>query len=803
MKKKLFALTAVLVIFTLGITTTFLLLPYLCDNFLLPQLVKNLPFSTNEMSISKLTLWKTRGTINLKKDGQQILSIPRFELHYSPSSLLKSTIDTIMLDSLFLHIKIVKGRPIITGFNDVNSKSKSTAKTNPIVLPFAVNRVLLQNCTIVLSAEEKETSKNLNFLIDGQIAFKFAEDGKPRKQLTEVISTLTTRGDLALSAEINALFSKELQEVSTQLQLPNLKNINDLVTLFAIGTDFDLSGKGLLYTTIKTKDFSTVSEYQTTANLTGLQLIQGGATFKTPSHQQTTIKIHGDNNKGTYHIQNLSLSEPEPIQMQLKGKYSIDNKSLTGNGTLTPGRIEQTFALSYQVTLTGTSPQLDYTLQAKQFAIDDTFLVKAPYLRGSVTGLGLDSKITGALSCTVDKITDTTKKLAATNIRLNMPFEIPAPSKPQKKSGYFTIGSLEYKNKDSATLETTLWQTATGISFDSVITSPFIEEFSLACNGDAQLNQDIHLECTLPETFFESSTFPSYLPIDNSISMSGTLSATGEIAYLGKNFEGFFTTTLSGGNLQSTEVSLSGIDMQIHLPDITEIQSSPGQLSTIEEIQLGKIKMSDAKIRFRLENQENLFLEKIGFSWCGGTVETGSITLTPDMEDLKTTLYCDRLGFSELLSQFGIEDTEGQGSLNGRLPIEISSNAILFDDGFLFSTPGNSGIVRFNNTEQLRQGMPGIEGTPYLDYSMKSLENFSYNWTKLTFNTVGKELLVAMQLDGKPAEPLPFGYKKGQIIATDKGSGIQHPIRLDVNFRLPLQDMFHYGKNFQSIMENL
>jgi len=135
--------------------------------------------------------------------------------------------------------------------------------------------------------------------------------------------------------------------------------------------------------------------------------------------------------------------------------------------------------------------------------------------------------------------------------------------------------------------------------------------------------------------------------------------------------------------------------------------------------------------------------------------------------------------------------------------LKINRKGLVFDDGFLFSTPGNSGIVRFKDPEQLLQGMPDINKSAYLDYSMQALENFFYNWTKLSFNSKNNELLITMQLDGKPADPLPFGYDNGQIVPTRQGPGLQHPIRLDVNFRLPMQNLFQYGKKIQSIMENM
>lgn len=128
---------------------------------------------------------------------------------------------------------------------------------------------------------------------------------------------------------------------------------------------------------------------------------------------------------------------------------------------------------------------------------------------------------------------------------------------------------------------------------------------------------------------------------------------------------------------------------------------------------------------------------------------------------------------------------------------------MVFDNGFLFSTPGNNGIVRFSNTAMLRQGMPDMGKAAYLEYSLQAMENFSYNWTKLTFNSIDEDLLIKMQIDGKPASPLPYGYSQGQLVPQKQGPGIQHPIRLDVNFHLPFAQMFKYGQSLQKIMENM
>jgi len=218
-------------------------------------------------------------------------------------------------------------------------------------------------------------------------------------------------------------------------------------------------------------------------------------------------------------------------------------------------------------------------------------------------------------------------------------------------------------------------------------------------------------------------------------------------------------------------------------------------------MEIGNLKFTDGRVTFRVEDTETVFIEQSRLTWCGGKVESGSLRISLKNPELSTTLYCDRLQFTELLSQLGITDAEGDGSLNGRLPLEFNGRELVFDDGFLFSTPGNGGIVRFTNTAMLRQSLPETGQAAHLEYSMQAMENFSYNWTKLTFNSKGDDLQISMQIDGKPTTPLPFGYSNGQLVQTAAGSGIQHPIRLDVNFHLPFAQMFKYGQSFQKMMK--
>ena len=76
------------------------------------------------------------------------------------------------------------------------------------------------------------------------------------------------------------------------------------------------------------------------------------------------------------------------------------------------------------------------------------------------------------------------------------------------------------------------------------------------------------------------------------------------------------------------------------------------------------------------------------------------------------------------------------------------------------------------------------------------MKNYDYTWAKLSLNSEGEDLLLKMQMDGKPAKTLPFVYRKDvggfiRVEAGGEGSRFQG-IRLDVNFRLPLNKLLQY-----------
>lgn len=92
--------------------------------------------------------------------------------------------------------------------------------------------------------------------------------------------------------------------------------------------------------------------------------------------------------------------------------------------------------------------------------------------------------------------------------------------------------------------------------------------------------------------------------------------------------------------------------------------------------------------------------------------------------------------------------------------------------------------------------------TSNLAYAMSALEDFAYNWARISLNNEQEDVLLAMELDGKPRAPLPYSFNRdGILIRSDETTeGTQHPLRLDINLRLPLLEMVQWGQHINSLM---
>jgi hypothetical protein len=327
---------------------------------------------------------------------------------------------------------------------------------------------------------------------------------------------------------------------------------------------------------------------------------------------------------------------------------------------------------------------------------------------------------------------------------------------------------------------------------------------SLKFNGDAKLLDtkdpltNMHFSLLRPEHAAEID-LGKFFPGSKGVMVNGKLMLTGDLAADSSGFEGSLNLQVENGSvrIRKDKFAVEGIQMSLSVPELPKIRSAAGQHLAFSKIALGDLVAKDGRIDFQIESPRSFLIEKTHFIWCDGNVDTQSMRISPGVEDYRITFYCDRLNLAKVLEQFGAARAEGEGAVNGRIPLHYTNGKIRFDDGFLFSTPGQGGKIYLKGTDILTAGIP--PNTPQyvqMELAREALKDYDYSWAKLNIASEGEELLLQMQMDGKPANVLPFVYRKDiggfvKVEAESKGSKFQG-IRLDVNFRLPLNKMLQY-----------
>lgn len=264
---------------------------------------------------------------------------------------------------------------------------------------------------------------------------------------------------------------------------------------------------------------------------------------------------------------------------------------------------------------------------------------------------------------------------------------------------------------------------------------------------------------------------------------------------------GSASVDLSQINVESAEKKLKLTDaaFRFSLPGLPELESAAGQRFRFKAFQFDNLKFDSGRVNFRMETPKVWHLENATFNWCGGKIRIGSVKIAPETERFSTVMYCDRVRLGQLLAQFGIgADAGDNAALNGTIPVSIRNGRIIFRNGFLYSTPGETGILKLvPNATVNAMGQSSVE----MSFALSALKDFQYQWVKLTLNTAEDDLKLKFQVDGKPSGPLPFSIDpdSGRPVKT-QGTNRFQGIPLDVNVTIPLTKSLELYRMYNKLM---
>jgi hypothetical protein len=388
------------------------------------------------------------------------------------------------------------------------------------------------------------------------------------------------------------------------------------------------------------------------------------------------------------------------------------------------------------------------------------------------------------------------------------------PAENSAKKGRVSIATVRYQKLNLGAINAEVQQTANGISFRGGLENHLIPELSAKFIGESKLADPKDFETTAQFELFYPPTGPEislgkFLPAAAGFTFEGKLLEKGNVVIGKEGLRASVQSSLSNASLRHRQnnITVAGIQMALFIPDLPKMRSAPGQKLKFARASIGDMNIENGEIDFQIESPRSVLVEKSHFNWCDGKVDAPAIRLKSGIEDYSLILYCDRLNLAKVLEQFGAASVEAEGELNGKIPIRFKNGQLSFQDGFLFTTPGETGKIRMTDTEILTTGIP--QDTPQyvqMELARKALEDYDYSWAKLNLTTEGDDLLLNLQLDGKPAKSLPFVYRTdmggfAKVEAGVQGSTFQG-IRLDVNFRLPLNKIMQYKELIQMIQQS-
>jgi len=386
------------------------------------------------------------------------------------------------------------------------------------------------------------------------------------------------------------------------------------------------------------------------------------------------------------------------------------------------------------------------------------------------------------------------------------------PRSGQERTGKFKISELKWKKNEIGSFEADIKLKDSAYSLDGTFTHSLLDGLVTDIKGQTRImvpeyksNILINMD-TVP---FSSLHLGEFDPSLSGFYINGELGLNGEFILDANDLKGNMTVMMQNGRFENPDknYTVDNIKFSFLMPSLPDLHSAPAQEILFEKASVGNLIFKQGKVVWQMESPDSMFIEKGVVSWAGGRVFTNAIRISPAVKELVVPIFCDRLKLTELLDQFGVAGAEGEGTVSGRIPLLAGKDSIRFEDGFLFSSPGQGGSVKVAAFDVLAAGIP--KNTPQfaqVDFAAEALKNFQYNWVKLLLNSEGEELIMQMHMDGKPVQSLPFSYDSQTGLlqrVDDKSQGIHQPIRLNVNFRLPLNRFIGYSGKIQDIMKKI
>ena len=470
----------------------FLSLPYLVDSYILPEIAQRLPFSPKMMGVSKISPYSMRGMISLGQGNEETLSIPRFELHYTPQKLLSGTIDTLILDGASIHLVLRDNILSLYGYPPEPVTTTPKDSSFSLVTPFAVQTIIARNCTIIL---HRDDSEELVFAANAKLTLDFTDAPNSDKLLNAANGNVQLAGAFPLASSLKMTTTANGHRIILKVNSPEIAQV---ATLLPQLKELHLNGQFNASSRLDIRsDLRTIIDYEAAIRLPTFKAALNTVALKSrEANAPVQIQLKGDNTKVYFSIGNVHLSTPQQADIDLKGEYDFTAGTFKGSSRLQSAISSSPVEITFSGDQKEEKTHLNYSLKGGPFLLaGNRFSLSRLKSNGTVDFE--KGNIRTTLNSHITEIKDKKSGVSLVNVSLNMPMQFAEDSAPAK--GSFSIGQIRYQDTMSGSVQASLSISPDTLAFTTLFTTPFIPSLQMSCNGSHTQTASLSVRCTCTE----------------------------------------------------------------------------------------------------------------------------------------------------------------------------------------------------------------------------------------------------------------------------------------------------------------
>lgn len=201
-------------------------------------------------------------------------------------------------------------------------------------------------------------------------------------------------------------------------------------------------------------------------------------------------------------------------------------------------------------------------------------------------------------------------------------------------------------------------------------------------------------------------------------------------------------------------IKFKGLRGKLKLKSLLDLESEDSQYLRVDFLEVPGLKLNNTLVKYKVYSPEKVRLMRLDTTWCKGKIEGADILFNPAHQSLKCTIFASKVQMEELMKILKGVECEADGSLYGRLTLEVRNGKIVNQDGFLFSEPGtkmrlqmqgNNVVYDAINDERTRKLLSNLD-VEYFKILFKGGEDIDTH--KTVFNLKGASAV------GDPPNPL-------------------------------------------------